>query len=141
MIRRPPRSTRTYTLFPYTTLFRSVETRQRIAGLAGRDHEARAIEVLQVVDGAEAGAVDVLEQRVRAACHARCGAVHRVVAAVRLHAVAEQTAQHRQAAQEAVAEARLIRLAPAPDRHVAAETYAQMLHRHLPPSGRSEHRH
>src|SRR3546814_9934090 len=75
MIRRPPRSTRTYTLFPYTTLFRSVETRQRIAGLAGRDHEARAIEVLQVVDGAEAGAVDVLEQRVRAACHARCGAV------------------------------------------------------------------
>src|SRR3546814_9020994 len=99
MIRRPPRSTRTYTLFPYTTLFRSVETRQRIAGLAGRDHEARAIEVLQVVDGAEAGAVDVLEQRVRAACHARCGAVHRVVAAVRLHAVAEQPAQHRQAAQ------------------------------------------
>src|SRR3546814_14457651 len=26
MIRRPPRSTRTYTLFPYTTLFRSVGT-------------------------------------------------------------------------------------------------------------------
>src|SRR3546814_19825330 len=25
MIRRPPRSTRTYTLFPYTTLFRSKE--------------------------------------------------------------------------------------------------------------------
>src|SRR3546814_8905845 len=25
MIRRPPRSTRTYTLFPYTTLFRSEE--------------------------------------------------------------------------------------------------------------------
>src|SRR3546814_14860771 len=25
MIRRPPRSTRTYTLFPYTTLFRSIE--------------------------------------------------------------------------------------------------------------------
>src|SRR3546814_9304008 len=25
MIRRPPRSTRTYTLFPYTTLFRSSE--------------------------------------------------------------------------------------------------------------------
>src|SRR3546814_14772321 len=24
MVRRPPRSTRTYTLFPYTTLFRSV---------------------------------------------------------------------------------------------------------------------
>src|SRR3546814_8769143 len=27
MIRRPPRSTRTYTLFPYTTLFRSVSPR------------------------------------------------------------------------------------------------------------------
>src|SRR3546814_15153874 len=25
MIRRPPRSTRTYTLFPYTSLFRSIE--------------------------------------------------------------------------------------------------------------------
>src|SRR3546814_1006963 len=28
MIRRPPRSTRTYTLFPYTTLFRSVDGRR-----------------------------------------------------------------------------------------------------------------
>src|SRR3546814_7621616 len=28
MIRRPPRSTRTDTLFPYTTLFRSVELRR-----------------------------------------------------------------------------------------------------------------
>src|SRR3546814_2387946 len=26
MLRRPPRSTRTYTLFPYTTLFRSLES-------------------------------------------------------------------------------------------------------------------
>src|SRR3546814_1876625 len=29
MIRRPPRSTRTYTLFPYTTLFRSGPYRRR----------------------------------------------------------------------------------------------------------------
>src|SRR3546814_2227075 len=29
MIRRPPRSTRTDTLFPYTTLFRSLEQRRR----------------------------------------------------------------------------------------------------------------
>src|SRR3546814_11906736 len=37
MIRRPPRSTRTDTLFPYTTLFRSdpVGARKHIAGLAG----------------------------------------------------------------------------------------------------------
>src|SRR3546814_16785609 len=31
MIRRPPRSTRTDTLFPYTTLFRSIERFQRTA--------------------------------------------------------------------------------------------------------------
>src|SRR3546814_14302868 len=30
MIRRPPRSTRTYTLFPYTTLFRSEGVENRI---------------------------------------------------------------------------------------------------------------
>src|SRR3546814_15767263 len=30
MIRRPPRSTRTDTLFPYTTLFRSIEEGQAI---------------------------------------------------------------------------------------------------------------
>src|SRR3546814_7977154 len=30
MIRRPPRSTRTDTLFPYTTLFRSLEQRRRV---------------------------------------------------------------------------------------------------------------
>src|SRR3546814_4114332 len=29
MIRRPPRSTRTDTLFPYTTLFRSIDLRRR----------------------------------------------------------------------------------------------------------------
>src|SRR3546814_11948131 len=35
MIRRPPRSTRTDTLFPYTTLFRSGVMNQRIIILAG----------------------------------------------------------------------------------------------------------
>src|SRR3546814_9324896 len=34
MIRRPPRSTRTDTLFPYTTLFRSRLVPRAIAGLA-----------------------------------------------------------------------------------------------------------
>src|SRR3546814_7107642 len=34
MIRRPPRSTRTDTLFPYTTLFRSLVRRQRLLGEA-----------------------------------------------------------------------------------------------------------
>src|SRR3546814_15308424 len=32
MIRRPPRSTRTDTLFPYTTLFRSVPPKPRLGG-------------------------------------------------------------------------------------------------------------
>src|SRR3546814_15404295 len=46
MIRRPPRSTRTDTLFPYTTLFRSVggggdrvEVRVVVAGLGVQGHE------------------------------------------------------------------------------------------------------
>src|SRR3546814_10901254 len=39
MIRRPPRSTRTYTLFPYTTLFRSLRCLMREAG---RDHDPKA---------------------------------------------------------------------------------------------------
>src|SRR3546814_20312491 len=30
MIRRPPRATRTYTLFPYTTLFRSDITEEKV---------------------------------------------------------------------------------------------------------------
>src|SRR3546814_11105618 len=34
MIRRPPRSTRTDTLFPYTTLFRSVVEQRREYGIA-----------------------------------------------------------------------------------------------------------
>src|SRR3546814_11758301 len=33
MIRRPPRATRTDTLFPYTTLFRSPGRREEIAGI------------------------------------------------------------------------------------------------------------
>src|SRR3546814_16338941 len=43
MIRRPPRSTRTNTLFPYTTLFRS--ERQAISA------EPRLIDVLEIVWG------------------------------------------------------------------------------------------
>src|SRR3546814_20161131 len=36
MIRRPPRSTRTDTLFPYTTLFRSVEEQRIFISVAQR---------------------------------------------------------------------------------------------------------
>src|SRR3546814_2566960 len=47
MIRRPPRSTRTDTLFPYTTLFRSVPRRQaarRRHALGERRHPARRLQ-------------------------------------------------------------------------------------------------
>jgi amidophosphoribosyltransferase len=37
MIRRPPRSTQPTTLFPYTTLFRSIDGLYRAVGEAGRD--------------------------------------------------------------------------------------------------------
>src|SRR3546814_17585629 len=54
MIRRPPRSTRTDTLFPYTTLFRSV---QQLAGLRV------AMRVVAEIDLAETG-VDAIGRRV-----------------------------------------------------------------------------
>src|SRR3546814_9391117 len=51
MIRRPPRSTRTDTLFPYTTLFRSVayEDRQHDAGAEpGNHHRRQRAQVLRL---------------------------------------------------------------------------------------------
>src|SRR3546814_3354082 len=45
MIRRPPRSTRTDTLFPYTTLFRSHHRRARLYRHPARDQpDARAVD-------------------------------------------------------------------------------------------------
>src|SRR3546814_6413197 len=43
MIRRPPRSTRTYTLFPYTTLFRSADTDRIERLLHALDEERQLI--------------------------------------------------------------------------------------------------
>src|SRR3546814_15240774 len=52
MIRRPPRSTRTDTLFPYTTLFRSRATRnlEQVAGGLGVDDAQRGFAGAPVVD-------------------------------------------------------------------------------------------
>src|SRR3546814_2433506 len=47
MIRRPPRSTRTDTLFPYTTLFRSVRQHRQVSGVL-----PGALGVLRHRDGA-----------------------------------------------------------------------------------------
>src|SRR3546814_6537138 len=53
MKRRPPRSTRTDTLFPYTTLFRSnAEVMLRlpgVAGLAERDHVVAVGEIIAAI--------------------------------------------------------------------------------------------
>src|SRR3546814_12561514 len=50
MRRRPPRSTRTDTLFPYTTLFRSEFECHRV-GQAGDEHGVVVVEPVQVVVG------------------------------------------------------------------------------------------
>src|SRR3546814_3815583 len=56
MIRRPPRSTRTDTLFPYTTLFRSLGLRGRLLRkLRVCVDGEEAIDVLHVVDVQRAG--------------------------------------------------------------------------------------
>src|SRR3546814_6150786 len=51
MIRRPPRSTRTDTLFPYTTLFRSVLASALFSFLNRRKHSEREVgEHILVID-------------------------------------------------------------------------------------------
>src|SRR3546814_3068005 len=45
MIRRPPRSTRTDTLFPYTTLFRSFAINM-LAGIQGSRHQLMVVRYL-----------------------------------------------------------------------------------------------
>src|SRR3546814_17595059 len=65
MIPRPPRSTRTDTLFPYTTLFRSVSVHERATV---PDHQSRAFA------GAAAETVDAVIRLVvrMAATEAQC---------------------------------------------------------------------
>src|SRR3546814_12773687 len=72
MIRRPPRSTRTDTLFPYTTLFRSVLTDALLekaqAGRLDSDEtiisNIRHIEALTRTDEALANALEMMGQPV-----------------------------------------------------------------------------
>src|SRR3546814_2111462 len=58
MIRRPPRSTRTDTLFPYTTLFRSAVGRRDIA--LRHEHLGHALAVIDVHLAAEGFDVECL---------------------------------------------------------------------------------
>src|SRR3546814_17654233 len=74
MIRRPPRSTRTDTLFPYTTLFRSLTTDAVVARelalvdepgvveLLQEDPDALFVALLRGADEVVVGDVDGLEQ-------------------------------------------------------------------------------
>src|SRR3546814_13257457 len=63
MLRRPPRSTRTDTLFPYTTLFRSLIGDLFGAGglLALDQTKRRAVQIEQIVDINGAVAEDILK--------------------------------------------------------------------------------
>src|SRR3546814_14558033 len=73
MIRRPPRSTRTDTLFPYTTLFRSrrLGGELRRPGAAGLAEQARGDWIRQQAGGRAAPDVRYAVRRERAAAHGR----------------------------------------------------------------------
>src|SRR3546814_14697454 len=60
MIRRPPRSTRTYTLFPYTTLFRSVlkDRQMDIRHIRNDDDHRAAVDEIRALWSEEAGSAD-----------------------------------------------------------------------------------
>src|SRR3546814_15398009 len=63
MIRRPPRSTRTDTLFPYTTLFRSVYTllprlQQRAGAAGGAEGEEEGRGAGGEIDGVQRHALE-----------------------------------------------------------------------------------
>src|SRR3546814_13884790 len=82
MIRRPTRSTRTDTLFPYTTLFRSgVEARGRATRADRRlPQTARRRVALPVPDGLRRPHVRARDRRVAAAGARRSGRDDRAVA-------------------------------------------------------------
>src|SRR3546814_20960452 len=73
MIRRPPRSTRTYTLFPYTTLFRSLGEEQDQLVL-------HRVGVLVLVDQHVLEAALVVLEQVGAALQELHGVAEQVVA-------------------------------------------------------------
>src|SRR3546814_11275641 len=60
MVRRPPRSTRTDTLFPYTTLFRSAHLADELAGAEITQHQLAAVVLLG--DDADRAADHVIQR-------------------------------------------------------------------------------
>src|SRR3546814_218274 len=114
MIRRPPRSTRTDTLFPYTTLFRSAFARHRIVGADAEAGDrilepdveaealARALAALRRLQSvakrvADEPAFMPLDRRdVDVGQHLR----HRALAAVRVQGTQAATAEHQRSGDE-----------------------------------------
>src|SRR3546814_8076846 len=91
MIRRPPRSTRTDTLFPYTTLFRSRAGRRRLAGQQEGTPPARSLARLGGEDELLALRRDPWRPRAfRRFPPARLGGWHRPVAGRDLGAPADR---------------------------------------------------
>src|SRR3546814_6874653 len=83
MLWRPPRSTRTDTLFPYTTLFQSIDVAAAQGGLDGVDLEAfhRRLQRADRVDLGDHHARAIGPQRRRAAlAHVAVAAHHRDLA-------------------------------------------------------------
>src|SRR3546814_7793641 len=72
MIRRTPRSTRTYTLFPYTTLFRATSLSKKVASMASAIDDVREEQTLSVAALADRSA-SVLERLRSDAQTARAG--------------------------------------------------------------------
>src|SRR3546814_11162207 len=60
MIRRPPRSTRTDTLFPYTTLFRSILINGAAGGIGGVATQLARWRGARVIGTASAGNLDLV---------------------------------------------------------------------------------
>src|SRR3546814_19019039 len=90
MIRRPPRSTRTDTLFPYTTLFRSFAHHrvEQLPAFVGRELEQRLVDRAEGDVGARGGLVVGgldLDARLR-------GVAHRIALLVGLDLDAAQAA-------------------------------------------------
>src|SRR3546814_12617079 len=67
MIRRPPRSTRTDTLFPYTTLFRSPAVEQSLKSADASTPEFAAGKIVETVKGIDvAGALKAADSITKA---------------------------------------------------------------------------
>src|SRR3546814_5432152 len=66
MLRRPPRSTRTDTLFPYTTLFRSLQRMQQLTLLADiKTNRQVALDLTgRIVDHRHQGGIDPMQRTV-----------------------------------------------------------------------------